>query len=212
MSPGRITVQGMMPEIFLPGPARPRIAPARMLSRVAHWESDRADSSVCGSSITTRRRPHRLAVGPLVLHAANAPGDPGDLDDRSAGTASGDRGQDNSRGRSSRCVSARPCRAGRCSGSRSRRGTGSGNATSGKSSSNSSLPSSSILIESSMSIACPSSEPIRQTNSRCPYSTAQMQAHSQMVVLPLPRGIAIANRPPRNTACSIRGDDLQMVG
>ncbi|GIW55544.1 MAG: hypothetical protein KatS3mg082_1948 [Nitrospiraceae bacterium] len=53
MSPGRMTVQGMMPEIFLPGPARPRTAPARMLSRVAHWDSDRADSSVCGSSSTT---------------------------------------------------------------------------------------------------------------------------------------------------------------
>ena len=53
MSPGRITVQGMIPEIFLPGPARPSTAPARMLSRVAHCDSDRADSSVCGSSSTT---------------------------------------------------------------------------------------------------------------------------------------------------------------
>ena len=46
MSSGRMTVQGMMPEIFFPGPARPRIAPARIPSRVAHCESDRADSSV----------------------------------------------------------------------------------------------------------------------------------------------------------------------
>jgi len=53
MSPGRITVQGMMPEIFFPGPASPRTAPARMRSRVAHCESERADSSVCGSSSTT---------------------------------------------------------------------------------------------------------------------------------------------------------------
>ena len=34
--------------------------------------------------------------------------------------------------------------------------------------------------------------------------TAQMQAHSQIVVLPLPRGIAIEKSPPRRTACSIR--------
>jgi hypothetical protein len=54
MSPGRMTVQGMMPEIFLPGPASPSTAPARMLSRLAHCESERADSSVCGSSSTTR--------------------------------------------------------------------------------------------------------------------------------------------------------------
>ena len=53
MSPGRITVQGMTPAIFLPGPARPSTAPARMLSRVAHCERLRADSSVCGSSSTT---------------------------------------------------------------------------------------------------------------------------------------------------------------
>jgi len=31
-----MTVQGMMPLIFLPGPARPRTAPARIASRVAH--------------------------------------------------------------------------------------------------------------------------------------------------------------------------------
>ena len=54
-----------------------------------------------------------------------------------------------------------------------------------------------------MSIAWPSSEPTRQTNSRWPFITAQMQAHSQIVVLPLPRGMAIAKRPPRRTACSI---------
>ncbi len=53
MSSGRMTVQGMMPAIFLPGPARPSTAPARMLSRVAHCERLRADSSVCGSSSTT---------------------------------------------------------------------------------------------------------------------------------------------------------------
>ena len=56
---------------------------------------------------------------------------------------------------------------------------------------------------SSMSIACPSSLPMRQTNSRWPFSTAQMQAHSQMLVLPLPRGMAIANSPPSSTARSI---------
>ena len=72
MSPGRMTVQGMTPAIFLPGPARPSTAPARMLSRVAHWESDRADSSVCGSSITTSDGRTDCAVGALVLHAADA--------------------------------------------------------------------------------------------------------------------------------------------
>jgi anthraniloyl-CoA monooxygenase len=35
-------------------------------------------------------------------------------------------------------------------------------------------------------------------------STAQIHAHSQMLVLPLPRGIAIANSPPRSTASSMR--------
>ena len=53
MSPGRMTVQGMMPLIFLPGPASPSTAPARIRSRAAHCDSDRADSSVCGSSRTT---------------------------------------------------------------------------------------------------------------------------------------------------------------
>jgi len=38
----------------LPGPASPRIAPARIDSRWAHWLGDRADSSVCGSSSKTK--------------------------------------------------------------------------------------------------------------------------------------------------------------
>jgi len=56
---------------------------------------------------------------------------------------------------------------------------------------------------SSMLRACPASEPMRQTNSCAPVSIAQMQAVSASVVLPLPRGMAIANSPPRNTAVSI---------
>jgi len=53
-SPGAMTVHGMMPLIFLPGPARPSTAPARIRSRVSHWVSERADSSVWGSSGMTR--------------------------------------------------------------------------------------------------------------------------------------------------------------
>jgi len=53
MSPGRITVQGMMPEIFCPGPARFRIAPFKVSIRARTCWSLRADSSVCGSSSTT---------------------------------------------------------------------------------------------------------------------------------------------------------------
>ena len=50
----RITVIVHRPAIFAPGPARPRIAPDRIFSRVAHCDGDAADSSVCGSSIRTR--------------------------------------------------------------------------------------------------------------------------------------------------------------
>ena len=46
MSSGRMTVQGMMPDIFLPGPANPRTAPARTASLVAHWLSERAELCV----------------------------------------------------------------------------------------------------------------------------------------------------------------------
>ena len=51
--PLRVNTAGMIPLIFLPGPAKPNTAPAKMLSRVAHCETERADSSVCGSSSTT---------------------------------------------------------------------------------------------------------------------------------------------------------------
>ena len=74
------------------------------------------------------------------------------------------------------------------------------------------VASSSVLIESSISIAWASSAPIRHTNSRWPLTMAQMQAHSQIVVLPLPRGIAIANRPPRKTASSIRAMTFKWSG
>jgi hypothetical protein len=46
-----------------------------------------------------QRRPHGLAVGPLVLHAANAARDAGDLDDRPARLATGYGGQDDLAGR-----------------------------------------------------------------------------------------------------------------
>jgi hypothetical protein len=148
------------------------------------------------------RGTHRAAVGPLVLHAANATGDAGDLDDRTAGLAAGHRRQHDLAGGP---ADVRPLALVELAVAAI------GDAVErldrvddlGKVGEQQSLPSSSILIDSSMSIACPSSEPIRQTKSRCPYSTAQMQAHSQIVVLPEPRGIAIANRPPRSTACSI---------
>jgi len=39
-----------------------------------------------------------------------------------------------------------------------------------------------------------------------------MQAHSQMVLFPEPRGMAIANRPPRSTACSIFAMTLRWSG
>lgn len=39
------TVQGITPAIFLPGPASPKTAPAKMLSRVAHCERLRTEAS-----------------------------------------------------------------------------------------------------------------------------------------------------------------------
>ena len=57
MSSGRITVQGMTPAIFLPGPARPSTAPAKMLSRVAHWEMLRAELWVGTSSFPHKYNP-----------------------------------------------------------------------------------------------------------------------------------------------------------
>ena len=35
-------MQGVIPEIFLPGPPSPKMAPARMPARVAHWRADRS--------------------------------------------------------------------------------------------------------------------------------------------------------------------------
>ena len=76
----------MIPAIFLPGPGQAEDGAGEdLLARVALADGDRADSSVCGSSSTTSDGPDGLAVGSLVLHAADAAGDAGDLDDRAAG-------------------------------------------------------------------------------------------------------------------------------
>ena len=53
MSPGRMTVHGMMPEIFFPGPARPRMSPANTRTRFRVCSTESADSVVCGSSTIT---------------------------------------------------------------------------------------------------------------------------------------------------------------
>ena len=53
MSPGRMTVQGITPAIFFPGPARPRTSPARTRTRFLVCSADPADSLVCGSSTMT---------------------------------------------------------------------------------------------------------------------------------------------------------------
>ena len=94
MSSGRITVQGMTPAIFLPGPARPRTAPARMLSRVAHCESYRADSSVCGSSSTTSDGRTEWPSARLNFMPRMRPVMPATLMMAPRGLAAGDRRQD----------------------------------------------------------------------------------------------------------------------
>ena len=48
-----MTVHGMMPEILRPGPARPRMSPARTRTRFLVCSIDPADSLVCGSSMMT---------------------------------------------------------------------------------------------------------------------------------------------------------------
>ena len=53
ISPGRIMVQGMIPEIFCPGPARPRMSPASTRTRFRVCSREPADSEVCGSSMMT---------------------------------------------------------------------------------------------------------------------------------------------------------------
>ncbi len=51
-----------------------------------------------------------MAVGALVLHAANPPGDARDLDDCAAGLTAGDLGQDDLHA-VQRCAFAGPCKA-----------------------------------------------------------------------------------------------------
>ncbi|OPZ24012.1 MAG: hypothetical protein BWZ02_03002 [Lentisphaerae bacterium ADurb.BinA184] len=167
MSPGRITVQGMMPLIFLPGPASPSTAPARMRSRLAHCDSDRADSSVCGSSrITSDGRTvwpsGRLNFIPRirpVIPATRMIAPEATLPAMVGSTIS---------------VAVQPIwvRSPLCSCPEQRLAMPSsawiGWQTAGKSSSSRSLDSSSVLMDSSMPRACPSSEPISVTKSRCP--------------------------------------------
>ena len=54
------------------------------------------------------------------------------------------------------------------------------------------------LLSASSSVA-----PIRTTYGQIPNRVPHIAAHSQIVVLPLPRGIANENRPPVFEACSI---------
>lgn len=77
MSPGRITVHGMMTEVFLPDPASPSTAPARMASRLARWDRLRADSSVCEVIQNNKTWPNRFAVGPFEFHPSDSAGQAG---------------------------------------------------------------------------------------------------------------------------------------
>ena len=54
MSPGRMIVHGMIPEILSPGPAKPRMSPASTRTRLRVCSKEPALSEVWGSSITTR--------------------------------------------------------------------------------------------------------------------------------------------------------------
>ena len=93
MSSGPDHRAGHDPRDLLAGAGQTEDGPGQNALAVAHCDSDRADSSVCGSSRTTSDGRADLAVGPLVLHAADASGDAGHLDDGPAGLAAGDRGQ-----------------------------------------------------------------------------------------------------------------------
>ena len=60
-----------------------------------------------------------------------------------------------------------------------------------------------VLMFSKRSFSRSALAAIKQTNGVAPESAAQTTAVWQITVLPLPRGIAIAKKPPRKTACSI---------
>ncbi len=165
MSPGRITVQGMMPEIFLPGPARPSTAPARILSRFAHCESERALSSVCGSSSTTRLGRTVLPSGRLNFIPRMRPVRPATLIIAPLALLPSIVGR-RLLLRSIRSACVCLCRADHLRAIRDSIEGLIGKQTSGKSAKSSSLLSSSVLIESSISHACPSSLPIKHTKLR----------------------------------------------
>ena len=74
-----------------------------------------------------------------------------------------------------------------------------GTHTAGKSSSSRGFVSISALISSRMPFAASSAAPMTITNFRCAYRGAQSAAPSQIEVLPLPRGMASAKRPPPRT-------------
>ena len=167
MSPGRMTVQGMMPLIFLPGPARPSTAPAKIRSRVTHCDRLRADSSVCGSSRTTSDGRTVCPSARLYFIPRMRPVMPATLMIAPEALLPGMVGRTTSLAVQPMCV-RRPWwswpEQRLAIPSRHRTGW----TTSGKSASRRSLPSSSILIESSISTAWTSEAPMRQTNWRWP--------------------------------------------
>ena len=75
--------------------------------------------------------------------------------------------------------------------------------TSGKSSASSGLVSSQTMMFSSRSLARSALAAMRQTNGVAPVRADHTTAAWQRTVLPLPRGMAMANRPPVRTARSI---------
>ena len=94
MSPRRMTVQGQTAEIFCPGPDSFRIAPFIVLSRRAALL--RRIRRVVRLRVVDQgeRRPNGSPIRSRVLHAADAAGDAGDLDDRLGRFAAGDPGED----------------------------------------------------------------------------------------------------------------------
>ena len=202
-SPGAITVQGTAIDIVLPGPASPLTAPVTSRSRLADCPSDSADSSVCGSSTITKsgriERPSAVAAfipRTRPVMPATWITEPEAFEPFTVGnTASFEAQPMRVRTRPTvwplaRLVWPSSIRTGWH--------------TSGKSSPSRSLASIRSLIDSSSSTAASSDEPTSATNRRWPYSTAHRAAASHMDVLPLPRGMASANKPPRRIPPSRR--------
>ena len=79
-----------------------------------------------------------------------------------------------------------------------------GKQTSGKSSYNAWLKRNEVLMPFRSACALFSVAPIKQTQCRCAYRIAHSHAAIVNEVLPLPRGIAMANKPPCRMTCSSR--------